>query len=135
MEIQERQKNKIIEICRQFGVKILLLFGSQVSQKTHKESDIDLAFASQHSLDFEQHAAFNSELQAVFGDTRVETVDILKTNPLLKKMIFDEHIPLYVEDKNLYYSLSSYAVKGYLETKILRENLKRYLMEKYVGTR
>jgi len=55
-ELNERQKEKIGEICRNFGLPILLLFGSQVSGKTHGESDIDLAFAApdrkQFSLPF-----------------------------------------------------------------------------------
>jgi len=133
MDIKENQKNKIAEICDSFGVEILLLFGSQVFGKTHKESDIDLAFAGSKPFDFERHAAFNTELQSVFNDKKVETVNIFQTNPLLKKNIFDEHLPLYIKNDYLYHSLESYAQKSYLETKLMRENLKKYLMQKYVG--
>lgn len=135
LELKERQKEKIAEICRRFGVKILLLFGSQVSGQTHKESDVDLAFASSKQLDFNELAKLNAELQAIFGDQRVETVDFFKTSSLLKKKIFDEHLPLYLEDKFFYYTLASYALKSYLETKFLRENLSRYLTQKYVRNR
>lgn len=131
LELSERQKDKIVEICRNFGVKILLLFGSQIGGKIHKESDIDLAFASGRSLNFEKAARFNAELQSVFGENKVETVDILKTSPLLKKRIFDEHAALYIDNKFLYYSLASYALKSYIETKFLRENTGKYLNQKY----
>lgn len=131
-ELSEMQKEKIGEICRSFGVTILLLFGSQISGKTNEESDIDLAFAGGRPLTFDE-AAFNAELQAVFGARRVDTVNIFKTNPLLKKRIFDEHLPLYIENSFLYHSLASYAVKSYLETKHLRDNLREYLNKKYVS--
>jgi predicted nucleotidyltransferase len=133
-EISEKQKEKISEVCRRFGISVLLLFGSQVSGKTHSESDIDLAFAGRR-LTFEEEAAFNAELQAILGQSRVQTVNIFKTSPLLKKRIFDEHIPLYVADAFLYHSLAGYAIKSYLETKHLREALDKYLHQKYVRQR
>ena len=134
-QLEEKQKQKIAEICRYFGVEILLLFGSQVSGKIHKESDIDLAFASNHRLDFEEESRLNAELQTIFGERRVETTNIFKTNPLLKKRIFDEHVPLYIENNFLYHVLASYAIKSYLETKVLRNGLQNYLKQKYVRNR
>lgn len=131
LELKELQKQKIEQICRDFRVSILLLFGSQVSGKTTKESDIDLAFAGDHSLTFEEESQFNAELQAVFGEPRVETIDLYKTNPLLKKRIFDGHTPLYLENYFLYHTLASYALKSYIETKHLRDNVERYLKQKY----
>jgi len=131
-KVSEKQKEKIIEVCRRFGVDVLLLFGSQVSGKTHAESDIDLAFAGRRRLSFDEEAAFNAELQTILGQSRVQTVSIFKTSPLLKKRIFDEHIPLYVADAFLYHSLASYAIKSYLETKHLRDALNNYLRQKYV---
>lgn len=135
IEISEKQKEKIARICRSFGVKILLLFGSQISGKIHKESDFDLAFVGGRPFDFEETARLNAELQSIFGEARVETVDILKTSPLLKKRIFDDHAVLYLDNKFLYYSLASYASKSYLETKFLRDNLTKYLNKKYVRNR
>ena len=134
-QLEEKQKQKIAEMCQNFGVTLLLLFGSQVSGKIHEESDIDLAFASNHHLSFEEETRLNAELQAIFGEQPIQTVNIFKTNPLLKKRIFDEHLPLYVESSFLYYTLASYAIKSYLETKQLRDNVGEYLKQKYVKNR
>lgn len=135
LELTEAQKQGIAEICRSYGVKLLLLFGSQVAGKTHRESDVDLAFSADRAFDFENESRFNADLQAVVGSSRVDTVNISKTSPLLKKRIFDEHQALYVGDAFLYNSLASYAVKSYLETKEFRDNLAVYLSKKYEPSR
>lgn len=132
LQLSHKQKGKIAEICKKFGAEILLLFGSQVSNKTHRESDIDLAFAADRPFNFEEKPASTRNCRP-YSARGVETMDILKTNPLLKKRIFDEHQPLHVTNKFLYYQLASYAVKSYLETKALRDYLVSYLDKKYAG--
>jgi len=134
MIVSNEQKELIAKVCQKFGVKILLLFGSEVDGRTHKESDVDVAFLGK-KLSFEELAGFNTELQKIFGRERIDTVSLLPLNPLILKRIFDHHQILYLEDRFLYHTLSSYATKSYLETKFLRENLKKRLEEKYVRNR
>ena len=131
MIVSNEQKELIAKVCQKFGVKILLLFGSEVDGRTHKESDVDVAFLGK-KLSFEELAGFNTELQKIFGRERIDTVSLLPLNPLILKRIFDNHQVLYLKDRFLYHTLSSYAIKSYLETKFLRENLKKRLEEKYV---
>lgn len=130
-ELSGKQKKKIKEICGNFGIKILLLFGSRAENQVHPESDYDFAYAGP-KLSFNEAARFNADLQTIFGAAKVETVDIFSASPLLKKKIFDAYIPLFVKDKFLLHQLQSYAVKSYLETKFLREYLDEYLRKKYV---
>lgn len=132
--ISAQQKEKITEVCQKYGVKILLAFGSQVEGRTHSESDLDLAFLGR-KLSFQELAEFNTELQNIFGESKIDTVCLLPLNPLILKRIFDNHQVLYLEDRFLYHTLSSYALKSYLETKFLRDNLKNRLEEKYVRNR
>lgn len=132
--VSDKQKELIVQVCQKFGVKILLAFGSQVEGRTHSESDLDLAFLGR-KLSFEELAQFNPELQKIFGEEKIDTVYLLPLNPLILKRIFDNHLILYLEDRFLYHTLSSYAIKSYLETKFLRENLKNRLEEKYVRNR
>lgn len=132
--ILPEKRDLIVKTCQKFGVKILLAFGSQVEGRTHSESDLDLAFLGK-KLSFQELAEFNAELQKVFDQEKIDTVGLLPLNPLILKRIFDNHQILYLEDKFLYHTLSSYATKAYLETKFLRENLKNRLEEKYVRNR
>ncbi|MDO8574565.1 MAG: nucleotidyltransferase domain-containing protein [bacterium] len=134
MVISNEQKELIAAVCQKYEVKILLLFGSEVDGRTHKESDVDVAFLGK-KLSFEELAQFNTELQKVFGREKIDTVSLLPLNPLILKRIFDNHQVLYLKDRFLYHTLSSYATKSYLETKFLRENLKKRLEEKYVRNR
>ena len=134
MVISNEQKELIAAVCQKYEVKILLLFGSEVDGRTHKESDVDVAFLGK-KLSFEELAQFNTELQKVFGREKIDTVSLLPLNPLILKRIFDNHQVLYLKDRFLYHTLSSYAIKSYLETKFLRENLKKRLEEKYVRNR
>ena len=134
VEISPAKKELIAETCRSYGVKILLLFGSQIDGKTYSESDIDLAFLGK-KLSFDELSRFNTEFQKIFGQEKIDTVSLLPLNPLIMKRIFDNHQILYLEDRFLYHTLASYAVKSYLETKFLRENLKNRLEEKYVRNR
>ena len=134
MIVSNEQKELIAKVCQKFGVKILLLFGSEVDGRTHKESDVDVAFLGK-KLSFEELAGFNTELKKIFGRERIDTVSLLPLNPLILKRIFDHHQILYLEDRFLYHTLSSYAIKSYLETKFLRENLKKRLEEKYARNR
>jgi len=129
--LSEIQKKKIEEICRRYGVQILLLFGSQIANKTTQESDIDLAFFIDKKLTFEAESKLNSELQNIFGTTRVDTVDLRKASPLLLKRIMDSHLPLFISNQNKYFEIQSYAIKSYIETKFLRDYLKDYLNAKY----
>ncbi|MEK7138242.1 MAG: nucleotidyltransferase domain-containing protein [Patescibacteria group bacterium] len=131
VEIAAERQNLIAKTCQKFGVKILLLFGSQVYGRIHSESDIDLAFLGK-KLSFEELAQFNTELQKIFNHDKIDTVSLLPLSPLVMKRIFDNHQILYLENRFLYHTLSTYATKSYLETKFLRENLKKQLEKKYV---
>ena len=134
VDISSEKQNLIAKTCQKFGVKILLVFGSQVEGRTHRESDLDLAFAGK-KLSFEELAEFNLELQKVFQEDKVDTLNLFAANPLILKRVFDNHQIIYLEDRFLYHNLASYAVKSYIETKFLRENLKNRLEEKYVRNR
>lgn len=134
VEVSSEKNKQIAAVCRKFGVKVLLLFGSQLEGKIHSESDIDVAFAGD-KLSFDRLAEFNTELQKIFSHEKVDTVNLVPLNPLILKRIFDNHRILYLEDRFLYHTLSSYAIKSYIETKFMRENLKSHLEQKYVRNR
>src|SRR3989344_3778944 len=123
MVISNEQKELITAVCQKYEVKLLLLFGADVDGRTRLESDVDLGFLGK-KLSFEKLAEFNTEFQKIFGREKIDTVSLLPLNPLILKRIFDHHQILYLEDRFLYHTLSSYATKSYLETKFLRENLK-----------
>ncbi|HEX9722318.1 MAG TPA: nucleotidyltransferase domain-containing protein [Candidatus Paceibacterota bacterium] len=123
MEIIEKQKSKLEKVAQKYQLELVLLFGSQVTGKTHKESDYDVAYLGQRKLSFEEQLRLDVDLMPVFGSDRVDIVDIRKANPLLLKQIFANHQILLCKDKKRYYLSKIYAAKKY------REALPLFLLE------
>jgi len=121
MEIQEKQNKKIEELAGKYGLRLVLLFGSRVSGKVHKESDYDVAYLPQKNLSFEQEIQINYEFTNIFQRDRVDTVDIRKAPPLLLYAIFKECQILYKEDDLIFPTRRAYAFKRYVEAKPMLE--------------
>lgn len=122
MEITEKQKQKIAEIAGKYGLRLVLLFGSRVSEKSlNKESDFDVAYLPKKKLDFDQEIRLNYEFTEVFGNDKVDTVDLGRTKPLLLHGIFREAQVLFQEDALVFSRYRAYAFKKYIESKPLYE--------------
>ncbi|MDP2909562.1 MAG: nucleotidyltransferase domain-containing protein [bacterium] len=121
MEIAEKQKKKIEEIARKYGLRLVLLFGSRVSGRTHKESDYDVAYLPEKELTGEEEIQLNYEFTNIFQYDRVDTVDIRKAPPLLLYAVFNECQILYKEDDLIFPTRRAYAFKKYIEAKPMLE--------------
>lgn len=138
MNLSEKQKKRIEEISQKNSLALLLLFGSQVTGQTHKESDFDVAYLAQKPLDFRQEGQLIVDLMPVFKSDKVDLSNIKKAPPLLLKHIFDNNIILFCPDQSVYNEYEIYALKTYFEAQPLfqlREDLiKNYFNQKqYVG--
>ena len=126
MNISEKQKEKIREIAEKYELRLILLFGSQSSGRTHKESDFDIAFLPTKNLSFDQENHLNYEFTNIFQNDRVDTVDMRKAPPLLLFAIFKKCLILFEEDNLIFSTYKSYAFKKYIEIKpILEKSLKK----------
>ena len=129
MEITHKQKLKIEEIVQKYGLKLVLLFGSQSSGLIHKESDTDVAYVSLKPLDFKEEYHLNYELTVLFQKDRVDTVDIRKATPLLMYAIFQYPQILFQTNDMIFSKYQAYAFKRYIEAKPLYEEKARRLKE------
>jgi predicted nucleotidyltransferase len=132
LEINEKLKNKVAELANKYGLRLVLLFGSQAEGQTHKESDIDVAYLSQKSLYFDQECYLNYEFTNIFRHDRVDTVDIKKAPPLLLYAVFDHPQILFQVDDKIFSVYQAYAFKRYIEAKPIFEERSRRL-QKYVN--
>lgn len=82
MKITREQKQGINKIAKKYGLKLVLIFGSQVSGKTHKESDLDIAVLGNKTLVFEKQLSLNNKLSVIFNKN-VDLSIINTANPLL----------------------------------------------------
>lgn len=128
IEINEKIKDKVAKLAEKYGLRLVLLFGSQARGETHKESDIDIAYLSGKSLDFNQECYLNFEFTTVFHQDRVDTVDLKKANPLLMYTVFDSPKILFQEDDIVFSNYQAYAFKRFIEAKpIFQERARRVL--------
>jgi predicted nucleotidyltransferase len=105
-------KKKIEEIAKKHDLRLLLLFGSQVSGKKHKFSDYDFGFVSKKESDYKKRAALARDLRMLAGNMLVEDVDLKKAGPFLLKEVVKSNKVLFEED-NAYSDFFSHAVRTY----------------------
>jgi len=134
MEIKLPTKQKIAKTAKEFNLKLVLLFGSRVSGKTHKESDVDLAFLSEKELSFEEEILLNTKFCGLFRTDRVDTVNLKKAPPLLAKQIISNYKILYEKKAGTLNRLSIYIYRKYFESeplfKLVDERLKSFVSKK-----
>ncbi|MBI4117269.1 MAG: nucleotidyltransferase domain-containing protein [Parcubacteria group bacterium] len=134
MEISERHEQKLKEIERKYDLRLLILFGSRVSGKLHKESDYDIAYLSKRILSFEDEGRLIIDLMKVVetSDERlINLVNIREAGPLLLKEIFREHQVLFKEKGDTYHAYKIYSIKNYLDSRSLFE-LRDFRIKKYL---
>lgn len=129
----DKIKPQIKQLAEKYGLSLVMLFGSQVSGKTHKESDFDIAYLSNEKLSFKDEGRIIIDLASIIGarDERlVNLSDIKKAGALLLKEIFDKHQVVFCADRNVYDSYKIFSVKNFIDSKPLF-NLRDYLIKKY----
>ena len=133
MEISEKQKEKIQEIAKKYSLKLILLFGSRVDGKIHKESDFDVAYLSNKKLSYDDENRLNVDFTGIFKHERdrVDTVDMRKVSPLMLFGIFRKCQVLYAEDNFVFPVYRAYAFKKYMEIKPFLERQLKNKLKKY----
>ena len=136
MEISEKQKMRIEEVAKKYQLKLVLLFGSRVDGKIHKESDYDVAYLPSKNLSYDEKIDINSVFISIFPhkEGRIDTVDIKRAKPLLLYGIFRKCQVLFAEDDLVFPTYRIYAYQKYIEAlpvyekrfKNLREKIKNY---------
>lgn len=118
--MEKFDESKIKEIAKKHNLKLLLLFGSQASGKTHPMSDFDFGFLSEKELAFKQRSELAHDLVALVKFTNVEDVDLKKAGPFLLKEIVKNNRIIF-EKSEAYAEFFSNAVRSYFEAKPIFE--------------
>lgn len=134
MNLTPKQIQKIEEIAKKYHLKLVLLFGSQVSGSLNRESDVDIAYLAEKSLNFNEECSLNYAFTNIFQTDRVDTVDLRKAPPLLSEEIFKKHQILFCSDFRAYYLYKIYSFKRFIEAAPLFR-LRDELINKYFSAR
>ena len=127
------KKRLLQKIAQKYSLELILLFGSMISGKTHRESDFDVAYSSSRDLDLEKEAKLIIDLAPIFKSENVDLVNLKKASPLLLYAITKNCSVLYEKKPLSFAFLRAYAFKKYIETKPLYEEKFRRL-EKTIKT-
>jgi len=94
-EIRERMK----PLLEDEGLKLVLLFGSAASGRTHKRSDIDLAFLYDKPVDI---LLLTNRIISILRSDTIDVVDLRRASPLLKFAIARDSALLYENGKGVF---------------------------------
>lgn len=131
MQITNEQKQKIEKIGEDFNLKLLLLYGSCAKDAQRKGSDLDIAFLSNISVDFDTYFKLYSSLEGIFGDKDrdLDIVDIRKKDPLFLYQIA-KNSQLLHGNRIDYSEFLAFAFRNYTDSKDLRD-LEKTLVVRY----
>ena len=127
----DEMKEKLTPLFKEKGLQFVLLFGSVVSERTHKESDIDLAFLYDEPVGI---LDLTNQVIRLLHTDHVDVVDLYRASPLLRFWAAKQGKVLYERSPGLFNSFYSLAFRRYVDTKKLRkgrgESIKSFLEEK-----
>lgn len=113
--MEKFDEKKIKEIAEKYGLKLLLLFGSQVTGKTHKFSDFDFGYIGSKSMSYFEKGNLDVDLARLIKN-KTESVDLKNAGPLLLKEIVKNNKIIF-EENWAYADFFSRAVRTYFDAK------------------
>ena len=113
-------------IAKCYGLRLIVLFGSQVTGRTHPESDVDVAVLARRPLVTEQRNRLWMEISDAF-QAEVDLAVLNHGEPLLLYQVARTGKPLYEDERWAWAEFTSYAYRYYEDTRKFRDDLARYL--------
>ncbi len=112
------ENKDIKKLVNNYGIFLLVLFGSRGRGDFRLHSDADVAYLSLKPLTLLEESAFAVELATKLGAT-VDLINIRKSSPLLLYKVFKDGKALYEKEKG-YFNLSLARVyRNYEDTTAL----------------
>ena len=114
----EEIKGRLIPLLKDEDLKLVLVFGSIVSDRVHKKSDIDLAFLYDRPVDI--LTLTNRVIRHIHTDY-VDVIDLKHASPLLRFFAAKNGRILYERSPGVFNEFYSLAFRMYVDTKKLRD--------------
>ena len=120
-------KPQIEKLVKRYNLALLVLFGSQATGLTHKESDVDVAYYSHEKLDFNQEILLDTDLTGIFRNDKVSLINLKTASPLIAKEIVSKGVVLHTDDNFLFSQLYARVLRMYEEASPIFELRRQYL--------
>lgn len=129
----DNSNGALAELARQFSLRFIVLFGSQVSGRTQPDSDLDVAIVAAHELPFDTFFELMGSLETIFHQSYqfkdFDLVDFHRADPLLRYEIVTGG-RLVAGDPNAYEALAIATRRAYADSQSLF-TLERQLVHKF----
>ncbi len=129
----EEIKQRLSPIFKKEELRLVILFGSTASGKTHRGSDIDIAFLFEESVDILELT--NTILRLLHNDN-VDVIDLKRASPLLKFSVVKKGKLLFEKKPGIFNQFCSLAFRTYVDTQKLRDGhaalIKNYLKKESI---
>ena len=91
--INVKNKKRLMEIFKEYGVTKAAIFGSYARGDQKKKSDIDFLIKMESGRTLMDLGGLNVDLQELFG-RKIDLVEYQCIHPKLKKEILSEQVPI-----------------------------------------
>lgn len=122
---------RVSAIAEKYRLSLVVLFGSQATGKTHRQSDMDIAILSEKELGLREIGELTLVFTQGLKTKDVDVVDLKTAPPLLLKQVVTNAILLYESKPLIFSTFRIYALKRYMEArplfKLREESLSRFL--------
>lgn len=119
-------KSKIIPIAQKYNLKLVVLFGSQASGRTHKNSDIDIAILGDGDFNMTN---LTIDFYDFFKREDVEVVNISSASPTMMYVIVRDGKLLYENEYGAFLKWKFYAMWVWRDTAWLRHLRDKKMIE------
>lgn len=127
-------KAQLESVAKRYGLRLIVLFGSQVTGRTHPESDVDVAVWLTRSLSASRRTRLWMELSDAFR-AEIDLTVLNHAEPLLLSHVARKGQLLYENKRWAWQEFKGYAFRYYEDTRKFRDDLARYLDREFQGTR
>ncbi|MDO8435859.1 MAG: nucleotidyltransferase domain-containing protein, partial [bacterium] len=127
-----KDKKLLKRIAQKYSLELLLLFGSQVTGKTHQESDFDIAYLSRKILSIEQEGELMIGLAPLLKISleKMELVSLKNLSPLFFKEIFSNAMVIFAKDETIFDRYKIYAFRLFEESVPIFEQTEKILKKR-----
>ena len=120
------KREQLKPIAKRYGLRLIVLFGSQVTGRTHAESDVDVAVLAQRALSPSKRLALWSDLSRVLkADVDLTLLD--RASPVLSNRIARNHRLLYEAKRRDWEKYRSYMLRRYWDAGKFIDATQRYV--------
>lgn len=117
MEFSSNQKSRIQSLTKKYEVKLVLIFGSHATKKTHQMSDIDIGvLLKENQISFGKYSDLIHEFEKIFPKKKTDLVILNHADPFFLKKIMESAKLIYGEEKD-FENLGLYSFHRYQDYK------------------